>query len=326
MPDLRPLVVDTDGGVDDAAALWYVLGEASLAVVAITVVWGNVDVDAAAANVLRVLHAAGRPDIPVALGANAPYEPAPDLGTATHVHGSDGLGDAGIPAAPLEPVSETATAMLSRVAREHDGHLALLTLGPLTNIAAVLDADAGFAPRVAELVVMGGSVRAGGNALPAGEANIGHDPIAAQRVVTAPWPTPPLLVGLDVTMRSTLSAAEFDLLDEQRNPAARFLAAPLRFYRGHRGHGAAGDAPCHDLLAAVALAEPGIVLDAPVLPLAVDCAGGPAWGATIADFRAAGIRAEENRLADLAGFAPWRIALATNTDRFRAVARALFGG
>ena len=41
--------------------------------------------------------------------------------------------------------------------------------------------DPAFAGAIDELVVMGGSVRAGGNGCPAGEANIAHDPIAAQR-------------------------------------------------------------------------------------------------------------------------------------------------
>ena len=56
----RPVVIDTDGGVDDAVALWWALTDPGLDVVAITVVWGNVDVEIATASVLRVLHAAGR--------------------------------------------------------------------------------------------------------------------------------------------------------------------------------------------------------------------------------------------------------------------------
>ncbi|MBI4878031.1 MAG: nucleoside hydrolase, partial [Planctomycetes bacterium] len=74
-----------------------------------------------------------------------------------------------------------------------------------------------------------------GNALPVGEANIAHDPHAAELVVNAAWRTPPLLVGLDVTHQATLSEAEFALLAERRTPAARFLDAPARLGEGVLG-------------------------------------------------------------------------------------------
>ena len=63
------LVVDTDGGTDDAVALWWALADPRVELVAIVVTAGVVGRDAAATNVLRILHAAQRGDIPVALGA-----------------------------------------------------------------------------------------------------------------------------------------------------------------------------------------------------------------------------------------------------------------
>ena len=69
MAEPLPIVIDTDGGVDDAAALWWALTSPLVEVVAITTVWGNVGIELATANVCRVLHAAGRDDIPVAVGA-----------------------------------------------------------------------------------------------------------------------------------------------------------------------------------------------------------------------------------------------------------------
>ena len=173
---------------------------------------------------------------------------------------------------------------------------------------------------------MGGSARRGGNALPAGEANIAHDPIAAQRTVVAPWAKPPLLVGLDVTLAATLRPAEFALLAEHRSPAATFLDAPLRFYREFGSTFTAPDTPCHDLLAVLAAAVPEIVDDAPVLPLAVDCGGDAAWGTTVVDFRAPYFAALEGSTQSSAeGFAPWRIALGVDADRFRRCVRTLFG-
>ena len=323
----RPVVIDTDGGVDDAVALWWALTDPALDVRAITIVWGNVELDVAIAAVLRVLHAAGRPDVPVAVGEAGPIARAPELRPAAFIHGDDGLGNAAGPPAPLAAVDEPAAALLARIVHAEPGAVSLVTLGPLSNIGRLVLDDPAFAPDVAEVVVMGGAAAGGGNALPAGEANVAHDPQAAQATVVASWRTPPLLVGLDVTRVATLTDAEFALLAEHRNDAAAFLDAPLRFYRHFGSTLTAPDTPCHDLLAVLACADPDIITDAPVLPVAVDTAGGAAWGATVVDFRApafAALDGAEQATPD--GFAPWRVSLGVDVARFRSSARALFGG
>ncbi len=322
----RPVIIDTDGGVDDAVALWWALTDPALDVVAITVVWGNVDIDIAVSSVLRVAHAAGRDDVPVSAGARGPLLPAPDLRPATFIHGDDGLGNAAGPEAPGRAVAEPAVDMLARLVRERPGELSVVTLGPLTNIGIALHDHPDFAGNVAELLVMGGSARRGGNALPWGEANIAHDPLAAQRTVLASWSQPPLLVGLDVTLVATLRPDEFELLAEHRTAAAEFLDAPLRFYREFGSTFTAPDTPCHDLLTVLALSDPAIIDDAPLLPLAVDCGGDAAWGTTVVDFRAPFFAALEGSMQSAAaGFAPWRIALGVDVDHFRAAVRTLFG-
>lgn len=322
----RPVVIDTDGGVDDAAALWWALTDDRIDVRAITVVWGNVDLETAADVVLHVLEASGRQDVPVALGEAGPVGPAPDLRPASFIHGEDGLGNV-VTAAPGGRVTdEPAGELLRRLVTERPGEISLITLGPLSTIGGLLQSEPSFAADVDELVVMGGSVRGGGNALPWGEANIAHDPLAAQSVVVAGWRTPPLLVGLDVTHQATLREEEFAVLAEHRTPAASFLDAPMRFYRQFASTMTAPGCPCHDLLAVIALIEPEVISDAPVLPMAVDCAGGAAWGATVVDFRAPFLESLQGaRQATPEGFAPWRIALHADADRFRRLARSMWG-
>ncbi|MDQ1447845.1 MAG: hypothetical protein QOC79_816 [Actinomycetota bacterium] len=322
----RPVVIDTDGGVDDAVALWWALTDPALEVVAITVVWGNVAVEIAVANVLRVVHAAGRDDVPVAVGARGPLLPAPELRPAAFIHGEDGLGNAARAEAPVRAIDEPATSLLARLARERPGELTLVTLGPLTNLGIVVQDHPEFAAEIHDLVVMGGSARRGGNALPGGEANVAHDPIAAQRTVVANWMKPPMLIGLDVTLAATLRPSEFALLAEHRSAAATFLDGPLRFYRQFGSTFTAPDTPCHDLLTMLAVAVPEIVENAPVLPLAVDCGGDAAWGTTVVDFRAPYFAALEGSAQSApVGFAPWRIALGVDVARFRQCARSLFG-
>ena len=132
---------------------------------------------------------------------------------------------------------------------------------------------------------------------------------------------------LDVTMRATLTDIHFSLLAEHRTPAAAFLDGPLRFYRTYGGTFSAPDCPCHDLLTVLALSDPAVIVDAPVLPLAVDTAGGASWGATVVDFRAPVFAMLEGAAQEQPpGFFPWRVSLEADVERFRAHVTALFRG
>jgi inosine-uridine nucleoside N-ribohydrolase len=311
-----PVVIDTDPGIDDAVALWWALTSPALDLIALTAVHGNVGVELAAANAARILHAAGRPDIPVAVGEATALGLAPVRETPAWIHGADGLGEVGLDPAPFGPVAEPASTLLARLVRERPGELAVVALGPLSNLAAVIRADPEWAPAVGRLVVMGGSVAVGGNATPAAEANIAHDPDAAAMVLGAPWSSTPLLVTLDATHEATLGGDELALAREHRTPAAAFCDEPLRFYRNAVGS-PTGECSCHDLLAVLALEDPTYV-GGDVVPVAVHTGAGPAWGAVVVDRR----RGRE----PVAGFCPWRVSLGADVRRFRSAARRLFGG
>src|SRR5215471_3949348 len=85
------LILDTDGGVDDAQALLLLIANGR-APYAITTVFGNVDLEAATKNVLSVLAVAGAA-IDVHKGAPEPLEEEITI-HAREVHGDDGLGGA----------------------------------------------------------------------------------------------------------------------------------------------------------------------------------------------------------------------------------------
>ncbi len=323
----RPLILDTDGGVDDCTALWWLLTDPLTDLIAVTTTSGAVDEKLAAVSVLKVLAAAGRLDIPVAIGAPGRLGPGPLLAPVPFIHGDDGQGNAGHPLPPgAAAVDESAEALLRRLIDERPGRISVVGTAPFTNLGRVLAADPSWAGRVAELVVMGGSIAVGGNAQPAAEANVAGDPAAAALVVGAGWRRPPLLVGLDATYRATLTDTEFELLAERRTPAAAFLDVPLHFYRPFGSTFTAPDCPCHDLLAVMAWADPAL-LDAPELPLAVVTGEGPAWGATVADVRAPVFaRVAGSRQAEPAGFSLWRVALDADVEAFRAGFRRMIGG
>ncbi len=86
------VIIDTDPGIDDAAAILMALASPELEVEALTTVFGNTHVEKCTLNAMHILEAANRPAIPVYQGSNKPFdfsEPTffPD------VHGEDGLGD-----------------------------------------------------------------------------------------------------------------------------------------------------------------------------------------------------------------------------------------
>src|SRR5215472_4700180 len=88
----RRVIIDTDPGIDDAQAILFALFCEEFQIDALTTVFGNVPATTAAANALRLLEMAGRPEIPVYLGAAEPLVRR-RLHYAPEVHGKQGLGD-----------------------------------------------------------------------------------------------------------------------------------------------------------------------------------------------------------------------------------------
>ncbi len=245
----KTLLVDCDTGVDDAVALLYLLADPAVEICAITTVFGNISAATAARNSLWVLDVAGRTgQIPVAPGCEVSLiGEEPELGT--QVHGDSGLGgvDIGEPAGAI--VSESAAELIARTARERPGEVHLLATAPLTNLAVALRLEPDLPELVEGVTIMGGAALAPGNVTPAAEANIWHDPEAAQAVLSAPWKT--TLVPLDATMREVMSEEQRLSMAESSSEVARFAAAVLEhyfeFYEGVFGRRSCA---CHDVLAA----------------------------------------------------------------------------
>lgn len=321
----RPLFIDTDGGVDDAVAIMWAATSSLVELAGISVVHGNVPMEQAARNVLATLDAAGRHDVPVVLGASEPLGPVPALRRADFIHGVDGLGGHAVEPSRQVEIGVSVAELFTRVLDRHGGDVTLVSLGPMTNVAVLATHHADLVRRCEGWVAMGGSVGLPGNALPMAEANVAHDPTAAQAGLAAPWRRPPLMVGLDVTHQATLTPREFEILDHGRSAAARFLQGPLHFYRRFAGTFCqSGETPCHDLLA-VAGAVVALV-DGPVLPTAVQVQPGPAWGALVADrrvpyFQRAG---SDSVQAPAEGMFPCRVALDADVQGFRSLVRQLF--
>jgi purine nucleosidase/non-specific riboncleoside hydrolase len=279
----NPLILDTDGGVDDAQALMMLLG-CGRPPVAITTVFGNVGLDAATRNILVTLAVVGA-DIPVHAGADRPLvQPVID---ARHVHGEDGLGGAPRPSSTALPVSHDAVAFLVETlmrAGERGRRVDLLMIGPLTNLALALRVEPAITAGIGQLTIMGGTVYGRGNTTPAAEFNIYADPEAAAivfrsgiEIVVVPW---------EPCTTHVLSGPEVDALfaplpDSASTRFARALADHAR--RVNAGFGAGDVLRYVDPLAAAVAIDPGVVTQALTASGDVALAQGITRGMTVVD-------------------------------------------
>ncbi|WP_239712100.1 nucleoside hydrolase [Paenibacillus sp. 19GGS1-52] len=257
------IIIDCDTGIDDALAILYALRAPNVIVEGITTVFGNIDVEQAADNTLRLL-ALAQPgyEIPVALGASQALV-RESTGFATHVHGENGIGDVQLPAATQRPVSETASEFIIRTAKENPGEIVLVTLGRLTNLSLALEMEPTLKETLKKVVVMGGTIFRPGNSTPVAEANIWGDPEAADHVFTSGLPI--TMVGLDVTLKTRITAEHLELLNrygrEENKAIIAFMEQSLRhyfnFYR--ETNYLQNSAPLHDPLALMVALQPDLV-------------------------------------------------------------------
>lgn len=224
----KKIIIDTDPGIDDAMAILFAFNAPELEVVGLTAVFGNIHVDLATQNALRLVELAGRPSLPVAEGAAKPMA-MPLLGIGDFVHGSDGFGNTNQPPPQGKAIDQTAAQFIVETVMSNPGEITLVPIGPLTNIALALELEPRIAQNVAEVVLMGGAATVGGNVHPAAEANIIGDPHAADAVFTADWPV--TMVGLDVTEKTVMTAADLEKFNQSNSKYCQFIYDISHFYR-----------------------------------------------------------------------------------------------
>ncbi|MBB2204182.1 nucleoside hydrolase [Gluconacetobacter takamatsuzukensis] len=257
MTHRHKILFDTDPGVDDAMALYFLTRRPECELLAVTTVHGNLDIDTVTRNALWLAERLGL-DVPVAMGAATPLVRPAGAGVP-HVHGASGLGDLTPPAQLARAVDpRPAWQVIVDTVRAHPHEVTLVAIGPLTNLALALRHDPAIAGLVAGVSLMGGAFGTHGhcgNVSPVAEANIRSDPEAADLVMTAPWKV--TILGLDVTQQVVMDAAYLDRLEERGGADGAFLRAVSRFYQGfhERSRGLAGIF-AHDSLAVIQVLAP----------------------------------------------------------------------
>ena len=120
-------------------------------------------------NALTMVELAGRTEVPVVAGFAEPKSRR--LITAEYVHGDTGLNGADRPEPTIEPQPGFGPDFIIEQLETHDA-ITLCPLGPLTNIADVIERRPDLIAKIEQIVLMGGGHFEGGNVTPMAEFNI----------------------------------------------------------------------------------------------------------------------------------------------------------
>ncbi|WP_420637882.1 nucleoside hydrolase [Candidatus Poriferisocius sp.] len=223
----RPIIIDTDPGQDDAIAILAALAAPELDVLGITAVAGNVPLELTARNARMICELAGRHDVPVFAGCDRPLRR--ELVTAEHVHGHTGIDGADLP----EPVTNLGPQhavdwMTETLLGAEERQITICPVGPLTNVATVLENAPETAGKIREIVCMGGGFFEGGNTTPTAEFNIYVDPDAAKVVLGSGAPV--TMFPLDVTHKALMTDAWIEQIRGLGTRTGAAAAGMLDFY------------------------------------------------------------------------------------------------
>ncbi|MEI6253446.1 MAG: nucleoside hydrolase [Mycobacteriaceae bacterium] len=282
------LIIDTDPAMgtlgtdpEDGMAILYALNAPDVQVDGLTLVQGNVPISHSWPNARHLLALAGHPEIPLHAGAVGPRDPdRRRLQTAW----LDQRATAPRTAPPVElpegGLGNTATAFLCRTVLEAAGEITVVAIGPLTNIAAAIEAEPDVATAMASLVIMGGTVAVPGNVTPAAEFNIWMDPGAADIVFRSGAPI--TMVGLDVCHQTSFDRDRAARLRRNGSPLAGFVADAAESWIDVREQLFPEHEALHlyDTLAVAAAIEPDLLQTRGAL-VEVETSDGPAQGMTV---------------------------------------------
>jgi purine nucleosidase len=276
----RPVILDTDPGIDDALALAMAMRSPELRVLAITTVFGNGPVAITTRNAHHLLQRLGSSAVPVYAGAARPLVRDPVF--AVETHGQEGLGHAALPPLSDSALNVEAPQAILRVLAESEEPVTIVALGPLTNLALAIALDrTRFCDRVREVIWMGGSAGAPGNTTPVSEFNSWSDPEAVRAVLGSMVPV--RMVGLDATRSLVMPGAWAEEMERSTDPEIRWWAEMWRFYiEFHRQSERLEGCIMNDPLAIALLLQPDLVLWAS-MPVEVVCSDDLLRGQTLCD-------------------------------------------
>ena len=222
------VIIDCDPGIDDSLALMLALKSDRIEVIGITIVCGNSPVQMGFENAKKILKQIDRLDVPVFIGEDRPLKR--EYVNALDTHGADGLGESFLPQVTGFEQEMSAVDFLS--AALHKNQVSVIALGPMTNLAVLLQKDREAFANIAELISMGGTFKSHGNCSPVAEYNYWCDPDAAALVYEAMHRMGKQIhmVGLDVTRKIVLTPTILEYICRLNHETGDFMRKITKFY------------------------------------------------------------------------------------------------
>lgn len=224
----RKIIIDCDPGIDDSLAIMLALTSPEIEVLGITIVCGNSPVEMGFENAKKILKQMNRLDVPVYMGEPRPLKR--DYVNALDTHGADGLGESFLPEVPGYQQEIGAVDFLSKALIKEK--VSVIALGPMTNLARLIQKAPAAFNQIEELVSMGGSFKSHGNCSPVAEYNYWCDPDAAALVYDTLHQNGKMIhmIGLDVTRKIVLTPTLLEYICRLNKETGEFIRKITKFY------------------------------------------------------------------------------------------------
>ena len=279
-----PVWIDTDMGFDDLAAVLTVAASPAWRIAGMSLVAGNAPLPVVIDNARRAAHFFDW-DFPIHAGCDRPI--AGELVTAQDILGDDAMRSVGRSLPRERSVLSGLGAVDALISHLRDGvesataPVTILALGPLSNLATLLQREPGLASRIGTLMWMGGSAGSG-NHTAAAEFNAAVDPESVQVVLDAGIALK--MVGLDACRQVRVHCADAAALRSVGGDCASLLADLLEGYVRIASADGAKPMALYDPVAAAALVVPQSVQFEPA-HLVMELVGRHTRGMTVVERR-----------------------------------------
>ena len=230
--EVAPFIIDTDMAADDWMAILYLLQSPKADVKAITIAaTGEAHAGPGVRNALRLLALTNQTEVVVSSGRTKPLRGQHKFPLSWRIAMDLRLG-LSLPSSRQRKSKQQGVELITQLIQTSPQKVVLVTLGPLTNIAEVLETDPAIVDKLKMIYIMGGALDVPGNIEVSGvsiknryaEWNIYIDPYATAIVFQSGAPI--TLVPLDATNRMPLSVAFYERF-QASTPAANFVHRTL---------------------------------------------------------------------------------------------------
>jgi len=224
----RKIILDADPGIDDAVAMAVLFKACKERVSLVVTTYGNIAVTTSTRNAATLMSLFGADNIPVVRGADKPGPGNAVYEDASYIHGDDGLG--GLQSSDLlknlsvkEPIEGDYLQIVYDAIVEA-GSVDYISLGPLTNLSALITRFPDVLGRLNQVVTMGGGIGLG-NVTEFAEFNFYCDAESAHNVLSVAHNL--LLAPIDVTTQVSFSMEQIAAIGSAGTATAKAMELVL---------------------------------------------------------------------------------------------------